>query len=104
MRFNPRRHSFADIRNLKRKSTIKRKQSPDSIRCKSSEPFAGQLFDTSELVYDGAKPFGEILLGGALVVANPLYSCMLTLSTFDEEYPSIPNNLKVLFSLIQVYL
>lgn len=47
--------------------------------------------------YEEIKPLGKLMVNGALITANPLFGCLLTIPAKDRSYPSIPDNLRVQF-------
>ena len=71
----------------------------------SSNVIARELPNDNECLfsyYEEAKPLGDVLVAGSLVRANPLFSCMLTVSSNDRDFPCIPDTLKVCFTFPKV--
>lgn len=45
--------------------------------------------------YQKIKPLGNVMLGGHLMEASPLFGCFMTIKTTKNHYESIPDNLLV---------
>ena len=96
-----RRHSIAEIINFKGLRKANQEEAKTFRNVQSEMVLSKRELDINEPTvrqYQAIKPLGNVLVGGHLIKANPLYGCLLTISSTNQKYPRIPENLRVHFS------
>ena len=89
-------HSIAEIIHITdpRKKTdtktshLKESRSEMKIRQRYGESTNGND-------HEKVKSLGNVMLGGHLMEANPLFGCFTTIKTGKNHYESVPDNLRV---------
>ena len=91
-----RSHSIAEIIHItdpRKKSDTKTSHLKESRSEMKIRQRHGESNDGND--HQKVKPLGNVMLGGHLMEANPLFGCFMTIKTTKNHYESVPDNLRV---------